>query len=142
MPHLVTFLILLFFSSVAWPELDLFVPALVDMMHDLNVDETTIQLTLSLNFLGLFLASILCGPLADSFCRKKIFIATGLLYLVSSLMCYQAPSIEWMLFGRFLQGVGVSGYIIVVTLVLLDIYTPEDQLKAQSISNAFVSIVM
>jgi DHA2 family methylenomycin A resistance protein-like MFS transporter len=50
----------------------------------------------------------LIGRLADHFGRKKIFLLGVLIFTVSSFGCGISPDINYLLFWRFLQGVGFA----------------------------------
>ncbi len=62
-------------------EADMYVPAFPEMVQYFSTTEDKIQLILSLNFVGLCIASLICGPLSDAFGRRRI-----LLYSVTCLL--------------------------------------------------------
>lgn len=100
------------------------------------------QWTLSLNFLGFFFASLLCGPLADAYGRRPVILGGSVLFLLGSLICFASSSIELMLLGRFVQGLGVSAPVTVCMAVIADIYQGERQIKLLSRMNSSVTITM
>ena len=53
-------------------EADIYVPAFPQMIKYFDIAENEIQLVLSINFLGLCLASLVAGPLSDSFVPKRV----------------------------------------------------------------------
>ncbi len=134
--------ILLVIMVGCWSELDLYAPSFPEMMHYFATTEHMMQWTLSLNFLGFFLASLLCGPLADSFGRRKVILAGSLIFVVGSYVCLYASSIGWMLFGRLVQGMGVSAPVSVCMAVIADIYQGERQVKLMSKLNSAITIAM
>ena len=135
-------LILLVMLVGSWSELDLYAPSFPQMMHYFGTTEHMMQWTLSINFLGFFLASLLCGPLADSFGRRKVILLGSAIFVVGSFICLWAPSIEWMLCGRLVQGVGVSAPVTVCMAVIADIYQGERQVKLLSRLNSAITVAM
>lgn len=136
-PFILTFLLL-----ACWSELDLYAPSFPQMMHFYETTEAMMQLTLSLNFLGFFLASLLCGPLADSFGRRKVILGGSLLFVGGSAICVFAPSIWIMLLGRLVQGLGVSAPVTVCLAVVADIYQGKRQIALMTRMNSMITITM
>jgi len=66
------------------------------------------QLLITMIFLGLGIGQLIFGPLSDSFGRKPIIYVGFIVFVMASLICVNAPSLEVMLFGRILQGIGLS----------------------------------
>ena len=76
------------------------------------------QLLISMLFLGMAIGQLICGPLSDSLGRRPILFGGFAVYLVGTVLCYQADSLELLLFGRVIQGLGVAGpYISSISLV-------------------------
>lgn len=136
-PVILTFLLL-----ACWSELDLYAPSFPQMMHFYETSEAMMQLTLSLNFLGFFFASLLYGPLADSFGRRKIILGGTLLFVIGSAICVFAPSIWIMLIGRLVQGLGVSAPVTVCLAIVADIYQGERQIALMTRMNSMITITM
>jgi len=125
-----------------WSELDLYAPSFPQMLDYFKTTDEMMQMTLSLNFLGFFFASLLCGPLADAYGRRPIILGGTILFAMGSLICVASQSIEVMLIGRFIQGLGVSAPVTVCMAVVADIYQGERQIKLLSRMNTSITIVM
>jgi EmrB/QacA subfamily drug resistance transporter len=108
-----------------------------------NVALPTIQVDLHANLSGLqwvvdaytlpFAALMLtAGTLGDRFGRKRLFLAGLVLFLLGSLLCGLAPSLEWLLFGRVVQGVGAAALTPGSLSVLVAAF-PEPRERAQVI---------
>ena len=69
-------------------EADIYVSAFPQMIKYFDVAENEIQLVLSINFLGLCLASLIAGPLSDSFGRRKVILYGLALLAISSIILY------------------------------------------------------
>ncbi len=134
--------ILLVILMSCWIELDLYAPSFPQMMHFFSTTEQVMQLTLSLNFLGFFVASLLCGPLADAFGRRIVVLLGSVVFVFGSAICLFAPSIAWMLAGRLIQGIGVSAPVTVCMAIIADIYQGERQIRLLSRMNSTITVTM
>ncbi len=72
------------------------------------------------------------GFLADIYGRKKIIIATALIFIIGSLMCAYATTINWLIFSRIIIGIAV-GMISFVAPIYLSELAPE-KIRGQLVS--------
>lgn len=103
---------------------DMYLPAMPAMAEALDTGPDQVQLTLSLYMAGFAAAQLFCGPFSDRFGRKPVMIFGFSLFLVASLLCAFAPSIEWLLAGRFLQALGGATGPVLGRAAVRDIYGP------------------
>ncbi|WP_413511748.1 MFS transporter [Myroides odoratus] len=75
-----------------------------------SLQATDNQLQMVIAIYGLTYASlVVCsGKLGDSYGRKTIFTLGLWIFLFASLACGLAPTINWLIFARFIQGIGAS----------------------------------
>lgn len=86
----------------------IYTPAMPELVKAFGTSEAAIKLSLTLYFGGFAVAQLLAGPASDAFGRRSASIAFLLIYLVGSLMAVFAPSVDWILAGRLVQGIGAS----------------------------------
>ncbi|KAA0010232.1 multidrug effflux MFS transporter [Billgrantia pellis] len=103
---------------------DMYLPAMPAMAKALDTGPDQVQLTLSLYMAGFAMAQLFCGPISDRFGRRPIMIAGFGLFLLASLLCAFAPSVEWLLAGRFLQALGGAAGPVLGRAAVRDIYGP------------------
>lgn len=103
---------------------DMYLPAMPAMAEALTTGPDRIQLTLSLYMAGFALAQLVCGPISDRFGRRPVMIAGLSLFLAASLLCAWAPSVEWLLVGRFLQAFGGAAGPVLARASVRDIHGP------------------
>ncbi|MFT2096924.1 multidrug effflux MFS transporter [Marinomonas sp. 2405UD66-6] len=105
--------------SIVAISIDALLPALGIIGSDLNATTANQpQLLISMLFLGMALGQLICGPLSDALGRRPILFGGFALYIVGTIICYKANSLEVLMFGRFIQGLGVAGpYISAISLV-------------------------
>ena len=103
---------------------DMYLPAMPAMAEALHTGPDRIQLTLSLYMAGFALAQLLCGPISDHVGRRPVMIAGLSLFLAASILCAWAPSVEWLLVGRFLQAFGGAAGPVLARAAVRDIHGP------------------
>ncbi|MFI4963170.1 MAG: multidrug effflux MFS transporter [Legionellales bacterium] len=116
---------------------DQYLPSLPAITKTFNSTEASIQLTLSLFMLGLGFSHLFYGPMSDWVGRKPPLLAGIGISIVGSLCCYLAPSVSWLIVGRFLQGFGIGCCGSVGRSLVRDLFS--DRLLAQI--GSYVAVV-
>lgn len=94
-------------SSFSMLAFDLFQPSLPTITVYFNTWHTKSQLTLSLYCLFFGFAQLLWGPLIDYSGRKKMLNTSLCIFLLATIICIFATTIELLIAGRALQGLSV-----------------------------------
>lgn len=82
----------------------------------------------------------LYGKISDMFGRKKIFqIAIGI-FLIGSMLCGAAHSMNQLIFFRGLQGLGAGGLMVLAMAVVGDIVPPRNRGKYQGYFGAVFAV--
>ncbi|KAI8805799.1 major facilitator superfamily domain-containing protein [Cladochytrium replicatum] len=76
------------------------------------------------------------GKLADTFGRKWVFLATIFVFELGSLICGLATSIEMLIAGRVVSGIGGGGIFSLVFIIISDIVSLQDRGKYQGFVGA------
>lgn len=101
--------------------IDLMLPALAHIGADLGVERANdTQLIITTVFLGVAVGQILYGPLSDVIGRKPAIYLGFSIFIIGTLICLFATSIEMMLLGRLFQGLGAAGPRIVTIAIVRD----------------------
>ena len=103
----------------------LYTPAMPVLAQVFGTSVSMIKLTLTAYFAGFAVTQLICGPLTDAFGRRPVTLAFLTLYLIASSLATFAPTIEWMLAARTLQGVGAAVGIAVSRAIVRDQYTGQ-----------------
>lgn len=82
--------------------------ALPAIQDSLNADIGALQWILDIYLLVLSVLMLIGGILGDIFGRVRIYIIGMAIFIAASIVCGVAPTAGWLIFGRFLQGVGGS----------------------------------
>ena len=119
--------------------IDAMLPALSQIGSDLNAQNANDrQLVVSTIFLGVAVGQFFFGPLSDKTGRKPAMYFGYSLYICGALFSAFASSFTMMLFGRLLQGIGISAPRAVLLALVRDLY--EGRLMARVMS--FVMTVL
>lgn len=118
-------------------ETDIFLPTFPRLVDFFSATESKIQLLITVNFLGLAIASFFYGPLADAYGRRPILLIGMFIFAVSSIACTITNSLEIMLVWRFLQGLGCGVAVVIPATIIHDSF---NRVKIAKILGIFGSI--
>lgn len=74
---------------------------------------------------------LIYGKLADLFGRKPVLFFGLTIFLVGSILCGFAISMEQLIVYRLIQGLGAGAVMPIATTIVGDIYTTEERAKIQ-----------
>jgi len=116
-------LVLGLLSCVGPFAIDMYLPAMPDIGAALGTTVPAMQTTITAYFIAFGLAQLVYGPWADRSGRKPPLYAGIAIFLVGSVICTFAPSIDWLIAGRFVQGLGGAALMVVPRAIIRDMYT-------------------
>jgi len=116
-------LLLVAISAIGPLGLNGVLPATAVVMVELSTQYETAQLVLTVFLLANLVSQLVMGPLADQHGRRPIMLINLLIFIIGSLICYLASSIELLLVGRFVQGIGVAACVFLPRTIVRDIYS-------------------
>ncbi len=103
---------------------DLYLPALPTLAQAFATDAARVQLTLSVFLAGFAVAQLFYGPLSDRYGRRPVMLFGLVLYLVSSVACMLATSIDALILARFFQALGACAGPVLGRAIVRDVYGP------------------
>lgn len=74
---------------------------------------------------------LIYGKLADIFGRKPVFFFGLSIFLIGSILCGLATSMEMLIVFRLIQGFGAGAVMPIATTIVGDIYSTEERAKIQ-----------
>ncbi|MBX2882233.1 MAG: multidrug effflux MFS transporter [Granulosicoccus sp.] len=101
-------------------------PANSQITRDLLTTYGMAQMVLTVYLLATLCAQIVLGNWADRYGRRPIMIGSLLVFALGGIICALAPSIEMLLLGRFIQGLGSSVCIFLPRTIIRDVF-PRDR---------------
>ena len=111
---------------------DLYLPALPTLMLSLKTDVAAVQLTLSALIIFFGVAQLACGPLSDKYGRRPVLLWGMAAYTVASVFSALAPSIEWLVVCRALQGAAMAAAVTCGRSMVRDLFEPQEGARVMS----------
>jgi len=135
-----TLLFLVLISAFPPLTVDLYLPALPQMVANFNTDQSMVNLTLSVYFVAYAAGLLFWGPLSEKQGRKPILLSGVVLYIVASLFCAVVANIESLILARLLQAFGGSAITVVATAVVKDLFDGREREKIMATVMSLVII--
>ena len=107
-------------------------PAFSQMGEALDVSSDELQLVVTAYMLAFAAMSIFHGPLSDAIGRRPVIVWSLLAYAVASVACAFAPTLEWLLVGRVVQGLAAGGSTIVSRTIIRDLFDGREAQRMMS----------
>jgi DHA1 family bicyclomycin/chloramphenicol resistance-like MFS transporter len=124
--------------SIVALAIDALLPALDYIGFSIGTTKSSdTQLLITMIFLGLGLGPLLFGPISDSLGRKPVVFMGFSIFIIASIICIFSESLLWMVFGRILQGVGLSAPRTIAIAMVRDSYKGDYMARIMS----FITVV-
>jgi|tagenome__1003787_1003787.scaffolds.fasta_scaffold20938042_3 DHA1 family bicyclomycin/chloramphenicol resistance-like MFS transporter len=107
-------------TSVGAFAIDMYLPALPSIVDEFDAGAARVQLTLTACLVGIGLGQLLVGPLSDRWGRRRPALAGISGYVLASLVCAVAPTVEVLIAGRLLQGFTAGATTVIARAVVRD----------------------
>ncbi|SEA31799.1 multidrug effflux MFS transporter [Microbulbifer marinus] len=133
-------LILGLLSCVGPFAIDMYLPALPVIADSLGAPVEATQYTLMSFFIAFGICQLFYGPASDMFGRKPPLYFGLVLFAVASVGCALAPTIEWLIALRFIQGVGAASVMSIPRAVIRDRYTGTEATRLMTTVMLVISI--
>src|SRR5215204_6518225 len=101
---------------------DMYLASLPSIGRILGAPASQVQLTISAYLIGFACGQVLYGPLSDRHGRRPVLMAALGIYLLATVACAFAFSIETLIAARFVQAVGGAGASVLARTIVRDMY--------------------
>lgn len=101
---------------------DMYLPSLPAIARELRATTAGTQLTLSAFLIGFAVGQFVYGPVSDKVGRRPVLIAGLGIFVLASLACALAPTIDLLVMARFCQALGAAGPIVLARAMVRDLY--------------------
>lgn len=106
--------------------IDMYLPAMPTIAASLDTSSAATQMTLMVFFLSFGACQIFYGPASDMFGRKPPLYFGLIVFALGGIGCALAPTIDWLIFFRFIQGAGAAAVMVIPRAIIRDLHTgPE-----------------
>ena len=102
--------------------IDAYLPAFGDIGRAFTRSPAEVQSTLGYYMLAYALTTLVHGTMSDTFGRRPVLLTALAVYTVGALIAAAAPSFEWLIVGRVLQGLSAGAGMIIGQAVVNDCY--------------------
>ncbi|MFG3657099.1 multidrug effflux MFS transporter [Streptomyces sp. NPDC047706] len=102
--------------------MDMYLPALPDVTRALHAPAATVQLTLTACLAGMAFGQLVVGPMSDRWGRRRPLLAGLAVYVVATVLCALAPTVETLVAFRLAQGLAGAAGIVIARAVVRDLY--------------------
>lgn len=99
---------------------DMYLPGFPAMAQEFGTTASSIQLTLTTFLVGLAVGQLVIGPLSDKFGRRLPLLIGALVCLIAGAACALAPSIEFLIGARFVQGFAGAAGVVLSRAIIAD----------------------
>ncbi len=114
--------------------------ALPTLTNELNTDFSSVQWVVLSYLLTVTILQAIVGRLADMYGRKFLYNAGFVVFTVGSALCGLAPTVEWLILARVLQGVGGAMTLALGMAIITDAFPSGERGRALGITGSIVSI--
>lgn len=132
-PRSLLILILGLLSALGPFSIDMYLPGFPTIAADLNTSVDQVSYSLSSFFIGVCIGQLICGPLLDRFGRKKPLYVGLVIYVIASLGCALATSVEVLIALRFLQALGGCVCMVAPGAIVRDSFPAKENAKVFSL---------
>jgi len=87
---------------------NLYLPALPSMATEFGASTALMAQTLTVYLAGCSLATLVVGPLSDTYGRRPVVLGGLVVYIAGTVLCALAGSIASLMVGRLVQSLGAS----------------------------------
>ncbi len=105
---------------------DFYVPTLPTIGEYFSASMAEVQWTLSAYVAALGFWQLVAGPFADRFGRLPVVLGGLVTYGTGALACSLSSSLDALVLGRILQGIGVCSVLVGARGIVRDVFAPQD----------------
>ena len=113
--------------------IDMYLPGFPTIAANLHTTVDYVAYSLSSFFIGICVGQLLCGPLLDRFGRKLPLCIGLVIYILASIGCSLAGSVEVLIGFRFLQALGGCVGMVAPNAIVRDVFPVEENAKIFSL---------
>ena len=108
-----SFLILLLglLAALSTLTIAMYIPGFHQMASDFKVGESQIAFTLTSYFIGITLGQLIYGPIIDQYGRRNPLLISLSIFILSSIGCSLANSLNIMILLRFIQALSLLEFL-------------------------------
>lgn len=126
--------------SISAFSIDIILPAFPGVSAGIGASSQQVQLIVPVYLIALGLAHPLFGALSDFYGRKIIIYLGLVVFCLGALACLVSTSLNTLLAGRFLQGVGAASGAVVCRAMIRDRFSGSELAQNMAVASMFFAI--
>ncbi len=119
---------------------DMYLPALPQIMRDLDLSDKQAQLTLTIWFLGSASMPLIMGAISDAYGRRFVLFGGGIIYITTTIICAMTHDEITFLSARFVQGGMVSTMMVSGYAAIHELYEQKEAIRILALMSIIVMI--
>ncbi|MCP5000595.1 MAG: multidrug effflux MFS transporter [Hyphomicrobiales bacterium] len=120
--------------------IDMYLPALPAIAGGLGTSVGAVQMTLTVFFISFGASQLVYGPIADQVGRKPPLYFGLAVFILGSIGCALAPSIEVLTAARFVQGLGAAVVMVIPRAIIRDLHTGVEATRLMALIMLVISV--
>lgn len=108
---------------------DMYLPALPDMMRDLDLTTKQAQWTLTTWFVGSASLPLVMGVVSDRYGRRLVLLTGGVVYILSTVVCALTTDAESLLIARFIEGAAIPSMMVAGYACIHELYEQKEAIR-------------
>lgn len=133
MPNVLLTFILALLAMIGPLGIDTYLPSFPAIAEAFKVGPVVVQQTLSVYIAALACTMLFYGTLSDSFGRRSVLLVSLTLFTLTSFAAAFAPSIEWLLTIRALQGMSAGAGAVIGRAMVQDRFQGAEAQRVMSL---------
>jgi len=119
-------------AAVGPMSIDLYLPAFPLMEEEFATNSAAVSNTMASYFVGIAVGQMIYGPVSDSYGRRGPLLLGLCLYLVGSMLCAAATTIDYLIAARVIQALGGCAGMVICRAVVRDLFAPAQMARVFS----------
>ena len=132
--------VLVLASTAAMMSTHMYTPSMPHLVDYFNTTPAVVKLSLSLNALAFAMMQLIYGPLSDRFGRRPIMLFGMAGFVVFSLFCAFAQSIQQLIAARVLLGICAAAEAVLVYAIIHDLFDETGRVRALAIYGMVIAL--
>lgn len=120
--------------------MDMYLPAMPEIAADLGTTAQAMQATITLYLAAFGIGQLVYGPWADQAGPKPPLYAGLLVFAMGTAVAIAAQSVEMLILGRIVQGLGAASVMVVPRAIIRDIARGDEATRLMALMMLVFSV--